>query len=358
MMENMSRERYPFRLNALHTRMALSELAKRFPIDQKQAPIGLELLFQVLGRLGLDEAVTYGEMLEPKEIDLLAAFFDRTQKTKTLLAIALILSSRKDDRALGPLLRWLHYLPPGAEVNYLRQVWNARGFRELFAGEQVWLHDLMAGKRPHLVDHFVEEISQGRMRLRDLQLADSDEITPLFQQLEMAIFSRGGIGITQIPAARAHHLARYYFEQGRDDVVRNYFINCPETKWPINLVKLIYQKKGAPDGKREPFYAGFPKGVMWGLRRQLFKTIIGEGELDGRRTQFWNRYLHHCQDVYWQGQVIVMDIHPMRIFEKTKQTDVLMGTTDPQKITIALDGMWERDMIDLLNDYIPWGRAH
>ena len=358
MMGEMIRERYPFRLNATHTRLALEALQERFPIVEERLPMGIELLFNVLGRLGLDEVIPYGEMLEERELHLLATFFNRAHQTKVILAVALILASRKDSRSLQAVRRWMHYMPPMAELSYLRQVWNSRGFRELFAGEVPWMHELMTDRKNRpLVAFFLERIDRGAMQLSDLVMGLPDEVTPLIQTLEMEIFARGGLGLAQISPARAFQLAERFLKGGREDAVRAYFIHCPESNWPMSLIRLVHNTLGPPDPSRHPFYAAMPKGVIWGIRRQLFQTLIGEGEFDGRRTTFWMRYLHHAQEVVWQDGTLVITIQPLKIYELKASTEVILGGQTERRMVFRLDGMWEREMTDLLNDYIQWGQA-
>lgn len=347
----------PFRLHALNLRFAVSELMKRFPLEQEHMPMGLELLFQMLERLGLDEVVAYGEMLEKREVDLLSGHFDRTKNTRVLLGIAQILASRQDHRALGAIRRWLHYLPPNPELNYLRQVWNPRGFRELFAGELPWLHRLMAVRGQAMVPFFIDAIHQGQLLLPDLVMGMPEEVTPLLLAMETELFTKGGPGIKQISPARAHRLAEEFLKKGRDDAVRNYFIHCPESNWPPPLVRMVYEKKGAPNRRQNAFYEGLPKGVMWGLRRLLFEELIAEGGLDHRRTIFWKRYLHHAQDAYWQGATLVLHVRPMRIIERKEHSEIVLGKEHRNPQIIVLGPMWEQEMKALLNDYIQWGQA-
>jgi len=358
MIGETTRERYPFRLNALHTRMALQAIQERFPIVEARIPMGVALLFDVLGRLSLDEAIPYGEMLEDRELHLLATFFNRAKRTKVVLSIALILASRKDYRALQAIRRWMNYLPPAAELGYLRQVWNSRGFRELFAGEVPWMHDLMAGhgNRP-LVTFLLDRIESGGMQLSDLAMDLPSEVTPLIETLEMELFSKGGLGLAQISPERAFLLAERFLKNGRESAVRAYFINCPEANWPMSLIRLVHKHQGSPDPVRHPFYAGMPKGVIWGMRRQLFQTLIGEGEFDARRNTFWARYLHHAQDVVWEDETLVLTIQPLRVVEYEAHTEVVLGGQTNRTMTFRLDGMWEKEMTELLNDYIQWGQA-
>lgn len=347
----------PLRLHALHTRMALSALVKRFPIQRDRLPVGLDLLFEALNRMAIDDVVAYSRSLTPQELDLLAGYYDRATHSRVLLAVALILGSSKDMRAQGAVRRWLHHLPPMPEVMYLRQVWHAGGFRELFAGEVAWLHDLMEPTASKPIDFLLDRIHAGSLTLNDLMLQMPDEITPLIQALEWQIFSKGGPGISQIPSHRAAALAAKFLSEGKDEAVRGYFLSSPESGWPLSLVKLIYSQKGPPNERKNAFYSGFPKGVIWSLRQQLFQSILAQGTLDQRRMVFWRRFLHHLQDAFWQGQTLVLVLKPLRIFETLGKTKVVIEGGNVSDLIYPLDAHWEREMTDLLNDFVSWGQA-
>ncbi|MDJ0838998.1 MAG: hypothetical protein QNK37_20930 [Acidobacteriota bacterium] len=332
----------------LKTRDAIERISALFPIDETRTPSGLAALFQVLDQMDPGEVIGWSEQLMDKEIDLLSHYYDKAPSNRVLSAIFLILATRKDSRAAGPLLRFFYCNPNRTQLEWIAAIWPTLGVERITVKRMNWICRYFAnGAASTPLDHAAASLEKGT----DPTYIFNEYTTnlPLTWLLMDYVFSRGGELVKRIPSEIAAILITQALEKGQDTRVHNFLFFYPAEFWKPSLLEKIYAKKGPPDPVLRPFYNVFDSGQLWGFRNRLFS-----GRMAGLVSQsdihaFWTDWLYLCQDWRYKEEQVIAFIRPFRVFHSKDRIRVYTFGK-PDRLIEEVDDMdlWERELNRIL----------
>lgn len=342
----------PFLFDPHQLRAARDRILDRFPLATQRQPPGLELLFQMMEGMDLNQAIAWGESLGDSEKDLLCRYFSRCTRPRALLVLTLILAGLKDRRA-AQVARWLFLLLPGLEQwEEFKPYWQQHQVQELVANEAPWITRYLAQQPlPPQLDFVMDQLERGKLELDQLDLGFPGD-SPLFRSLLHFLFHEGARLMACLHPDRAAEEAARYLDSGADQQVRNYLMFFPIDSWKPQLLQAIYQKRGVPNQRSSAFFAPLERGVIWSFRRALFRPELDS--VDSESFELWERWIHRCFDLRWIQGVIHIYIYPFHIIEEPQRSLLHLLQNEKSVRIIQRDGQWSSKMESLLQEFTVW----
>lgn len=336
------------------TRGALERIRARFPLHNEGKPLGLDQLFSRLEQMHPSTAALWGERLSHQEINLLCAFFHRTQSARVLLAISAILVHRGDLRCCQVIHYFMLLLPKEGDLRSFAGYWGDPTRTEFIAGNLPWVVRFLRQSPMPAVDQYVrEELLAGRLTLAILE-ANFSRDTPVFERLTSFLFDEGAAFLSGLQPDIANERVSTYLEREDLKRLRNFLVFYPETQWQPQFLEKLYREKGPLDEHRSKFYRSLEKGSLWKVRQAMFRPRIESISAD--RLEFWQRWLHRMSDLKWIQGIVHIYLHPLKIVEEPERSLVFLQAStgvDPIEI-IVRDPYWERRMEEILAEYAHW----
>lgn len=338
-----------FSFDPHQTRDAVKRIEAMFPMETDRAPAGLAALFQLLGQIDLKDIILWSQKLEERELDLLCHYYNQAPGPRILAAIFLILASRKDERAGGPLRRMFFTNPNADLLNWISHNWSSFDANLPGVFQDAWIHEYFRdGRDDGPLAHGIRTI-EAHTPLGHL-FSQQTMGLPLSYQLMEHLFDQGGPALERIPPETANLMVNDYLQRGRDDRIQTFLKFYPQQHWQPEFMEKVYRMKGPPDARRE-FYMVFDRGHLWGIRRKLFAGRMAPLVTESSRHALWSRWIHLCQD--WKINSGRMDavIRPFFVVEVKDKTRVF-AESDRKRLILELphDDFWEQKMDELLEE--------
>ncbi len=216
-----------YQYNPHQTRSAYENIARLFPMVTSKELKGLEALFKMLEQMDLEAARQWGRTLGLRELDMLCRHFARTNRSRVILAIAILLASRGDRRCMQVLHYFFLLDPSEGDWQLLLPYWSQLKIEALTAGHLPWLGRFLE-KNPMMsaLDFVKEELAAEKLTPETLLGHHAPEIA-LFQALIDWLFTDGVKWLHTLPANMASEFASTYLHSGCDDKVQAYLQHYP-----------------------------------------------------------------------------------------------------------------------------------
>jgi len=336
------------------TRSAYETIARLFPMTRSKELQGLDALFEMLEQMNLESACNWGKTLGIAELDMLCRHFNRTRRSRVVLAIAVLLASRGDRRCAQVVHYFFLLNPPPEEWAHFVIYWKKLKMENLTAANLPWLSLFLEQEPlPFAIDFVKDALASGKLTTHTL-VGNFTHRLPLFMMLIDFLFADGAKWLKDLKPDLAGELAMGYLQTGSFSRVKTFLQYYPSEGWTEDFIQTLYQTKGPPNSHENPFYASLEKGTLWSIRKYLFTAQL-EG-MAARRRNLWERWLHHCSEWNNIQEVPHIFIHPFKIIEEPDRTLVFLQEEPLKVIEIfEVNSFWEKQMENLLSEYIQWG---
>ena len=350
----MSAPLFPFTPQRM--RDALAGIGADFPTGAEKAPLGLTALFKRLAHMKPFEIGPFAKTLMDSELQLLCDHYAASPNTRVLAVVVAILAHRGDVRLRETLFALIHRVPNRSDMNLVRTQIAPLGVDDMLLGSYPWLLRLLQAKpQPEPADFVWTEIETSRLSLESL-FQSLERRTPLMDLVAARLFRTGSDHLAQMRPRMASRLVNLYLSAGDSQKVIHYLNIYPEEHWPPEILESTYTRFGPPDPKRIPFYNDLETGRIWTFRRRLFQNRLGNCHMTRPQQDFWERWLHRCQDLNLADDVLTIEIRPFRVNQTPAMTFIFALEGDTGQIDqIPTDGGWSRKMEELFGEYLKWG---
>ena len=341
-----------FKFDPARTRAAADAISLMFP--KKKEPAGLKKLFDMLAYMDLNDVGPWGEKLTSLERDLLCKYYFHAKRPRVALAIAVLLAHVDDPRMTQVAHFFLLLLPEEEDRLQFQQWFTKPEALEAIAGrEPIISHYLQEGAAQPFYPYITQRLKSGQISF-DALAADFSRELPLFRKLMDFLFRDGGELISIIKPDWASEAVLTYLKDGDDPSVKNYLCHYPEEAWQPEFLDMLQKLKGNPGPLQSAFYNDLKGGVLWKVRRMLFKPRLER--MSGDQFEFWNRWLHRITGWREIQTIPHISAHPIKIVEEPDRTLVFFQGDSLNAIEdIERDFRWKKRLETVMQEHHNWG---